>query len=27
MTMRKVLPDAAFDAMLRSQMPSPTGGE
>jgi NAD(P)-dependent dehydrogenase (short-subunit alcohol dehydrogenase family) len=27
MTMRKVLPDAAFDAMLRSQMPSPTRGE
>ena len=27
MTMRKVLPDAAFDAMLRSQMPSPKGGE
>jgi NAD(P)-dependent dehydrogenase (short-subunit alcohol dehydrogenase family) len=27
MTMRKVLPDAAFDAMLRSQMPSPTRSE
>ena len=23
MTARKVLPDVAFDAMLRSQMPSP----
>ena len=26
MATRKVLPDAAFDAMLRSQMPSPKGG-
>jgi len=27
MTTRKLLPDVAFDAMLRSQMPSPTRGE
>ena len=27
MTTRKVLPDAAFDALLRSQMPTPTRGE
>ena len=27
MTTRKLLPDAAFDALLRSQMPEPTRGE
>jgi NAD(P)-dependent dehydrogenase (short-subunit alcohol dehydrogenase family) len=27
MTTRKLLPDAAFDALLRSQMPAPTRGE